>query len=133
MTHRGLIGAVLYAKDLERIAQFYASVVAIDVERIEKGFAVLGSGPSQLVIVRIPDHIAGAIEIAVPAKPREEMPLKLVFAVDDIARARGRAAALGGAVKAAEHEWKFDGARVCDGHDPEGNIFQIRQTSSPGV
>jgi predicted enzyme related to lactoylglutathione lyase len=133
MTHPGLIGAVLYAKDLERIAQFYASVVAIDIERIEKGFAVLGSGPSQLVIVRIPDQIADTIEIAAPVKPREETPLKLVFAVDDIARARGRAAELGGVVKAPEHEWKFEGARVCDGHDPEGNIFQVRQMSSPSV
>ena len=132
MTDRGLIGAVLYAKDLERIAQFYASVMAIDVKRIEKAFAVLGSGPSQLVIVRIPDHLADTIEIAVPAKPREETPSKLVFAVDEIARARDRAAELGGAVRAAEQEWNFEGARVCDGHDPEGNIFQIRQ-SSPGV
>jgi hypothetical protein len=24
-------------------------------------------------------------------------------------------------------EWLFEGSRVCDGHDPEGNVFQLRQ------
>ena len=35
------------------------------------------------------------------------------------------AAELGGAVN--EREWEFEGAKVCDGHDPEGNVFQLRQ------
>jgi predicted enzyme related to lactoylglutathione lyase len=129
MTHRGLIGAVLYAKDLGRLVPFYASVAGIEVQTIEKAFAILGFGPSRLVVVRIPGEIAARIDIARPPKPREETPLKLVFAVDDIARARDRAAELGGAVNAVESEWEFEGARVCDGHDPEGNIFQLRQMS----
>ncbi len=129
MTHRGLMGAVLYAKDLGRVVPFYASVTGIEVQAVEKAFAILGSGPSRLVVVRIPAKIADTIDIAMPPKPREETPLKLVFAVDDIAQARDRAAELGGAVNAIESEWEFEGARVCDGHDPEGNIFQLRQAS----
>jgi hypothetical protein len=31
-------------------------------------------------------------------------------------------------MKAAEGEWEFEGAKVCDGYDPEGNVFQLRQT-----
>ena len=34
--------------------------------------------------------------------------------------------ALGGELNANEKEWEFDKHRVCDGYDPEGNIFQIR-------
>jgi len=79
--------------------------------------------------VRIPKRIADTIEIATPPEPREDTALKLVFSVEDIAHARERAAELGGAVNAMEREWEFEGARVCDGHDPEGNIFQLRQAS----
>jgi predicted enzyme related to lactoylglutathione lyase len=127
MTHRGLIGAVLYAKDLGRLVEFYSAVAGIEPQAIEKSFAVLGAVPSQFVIVRVPHRIADEIEIATPPELREANPLKLVFAVQDIAHGRERAAELGGAVNAVEREWEFDGARVCDGHDPEGNIFQLRQ------
>ncbi len=127
MTHLGLAGAVLYAKDLDRLVRFCASVAGIEPLTIEKGFATLGSGSRQFVIVRIPKHIAETIDIATPPRPREHTPLKLVFSVADIADARARAAELGGALNAMEREWEFDGAKVCDGHDPEGNIFQLRQ------
>jgi predicted enzyme related to lactoylglutathione lyase len=60
-------------------------------------------------------------------RPGLDTPLKLVFSVVDIAQARERAAELGGAVSPVAREWEFEGARLCDGHDPEGNIFQLRQ------
>jgi predicted enzyme related to lactoylglutathione lyase len=128
MTHRGLFGAVLYAKDRDQLVAFYAAVADIEPQAIEKGFAVLGSKPSQFVIVRIPRRIADLIAIATPPEPREDSPLKLVFAVENIARARNRAAELGGVVNTVDREWEFEGAKVCDGHDPEGNVFQLRQT-----
>ena len=127
MTHRGLTGAVLYAKDLQRLVAFYAAVTGLDVQSVQKGFAVLGGEPSRLVIVRIPKHIADAIDIATPPERREETPIKLAFSVDDIAGVRNRAAELGGILDAVEREWEFEGARVCDGHDPEGNVFQVRK------
>lgn len=128
MTHRGLIGAVLYAKDLGQLVHFYSAVAGIEAQTIENGYAILGSRPSQFVIVRIPKRIADTIDLATPPKRRKETPLKLVFAVEDIAHARDRAAELGGAMNAVEREWEFEGAKVCDGHDPEGNVFQLRQT-----
>jgi predicted enzyme related to lactoylglutathione lyase len=127
MTHRGSIGAVLYAKDLDRLVGFYSSVAGIEPQAIEKGFAILGSRTSQFVILRIPKRIADTIDIATPPEPREDTPLKLVFGVEDIAHARERAAALGGAINAVEREWEFEGSKVCDGHDPEGNVFRLRQ------
>jgi predicted enzyme related to lactoylglutathione lyase len=129
MTQLGLIGAVLYARDIGRLVEFYASITGIEPQTIEKGFATFGSRPAQFVIVRIPKHIADTIDIVTPPKPREDTALKLVFSVEDIAHARERAAELGGAVNAIEQEWKFEGAKVCDGYDTEGNIFQLRQTS----
>jgi predicted enzyme related to lactoylglutathione lyase len=128
MTQRGLMGAVLYAKNLDRVVEFYSSVAGIEPQSIEKGFAILGAGPSQFIIVRVPKRIADTIDIATPPEPREGTPLKLVFGVEDIAHARDRAAELGGAINAAQREWEFEGAKVCDGYDPEGNVFQLRQT-----
>jgi predicted enzyme related to lactoylglutathione lyase len=128
MTHNGLIGAVLYGKDIGRLVKFYSAVVGVAPQAIEKGFAILGSKPSQFIIVCIPKRIADAIDIATPPVPRENTPLKPMFAVEDIAVARDRAAELGGAMNAVECEWEFEGTKVCDGHDPEGNVFQLRQT-----
>ena len=128
MTYHGLIGAVLYAKDLGRLVEFYSSVADIEPQAIEEWFVVLGAKPSQFVIMRIPKRIAETIDIATPPEPREDTPIKLVFGVKDIAHARDRAAELGGTMKASEREWEFEGTKVCDGYDPEGNIFQLRQT-----
>jgi predicted enzyme related to lactoylglutathione lyase len=129
MTHRGLIGAVLYAKDLDRLVEFYSSVASIEAQSIEKDFAILGARPSQFVIVRIPKRLADSIDIASPPEAREDTPLKPVFGVADIAHARDRAAELGGSMNTAEREWEFEGAKVCDCYDPEGNVFQLRQMS----
>jgi len=127
MTHRGLMGAVLNAKDLPRLVEFYSAVACLDVQSVQKGFAVLSREPSQLVIVRIPKHIADSIDISTPPERREDTPVKLVFSVEDIAIVRNRAAERGGAIAAVEREWEFEGTKVCDGHDPEGNVFQVRQ------
>lgn len=127
MGESGLIGAVLYAKDLNRLVDFYASVTGLEPQTAETAYAVLGARLQQLVIARIPKRIADTIDIATPPEPRADTPLKFVFAVADLAHARERAAELGGLVNPVQREWEFEGAKVCDGHDPEGNIFQVRQ------
>jgi hypothetical protein len=44
------------------------------------------------------------------------MPIKLVFAIVD-----NSAAERGGAVNPVDREWGFEGIKVRDGYDPEGN------------
>jgi len=118
MIHSGLIGAVLYAKDLPWLVDFYSAVANLQVQTIEENFGVLGQQPSQLVIVRIPTRIAQSIAIETPPVRREDVPIKLVFAVVDIIAARNCAAERGGAVNPVDHEWAFEGMKVCDGNDP---------------
>ena len=55
-----------------------------------------------------------------------ERPIKLVLPTGSLALSRARAAALGGAMNGEDREWPWQGDRVCDGHDPEGNVFQLR-------
>jgi hypothetical protein len=35
-------------------------------------------------------------------------------------------------VHATEKEWSARGFRACDGYDPEGNVFQVREKAAPG-
>ncbi len=58
---------------------------------------------------------------------RTDTPLKLAFDVDSIAAARDAALNLGGGIDPAEREWTFQGRRVCDGYEPEGNVVQLRE------
>jgi hypothetical protein len=90
-----------------------------------------GSGRwrSQLVVHRIPKHIAEAIAIESPPVRRESTPIKLVFWVTSLADARIASGRLGGVLDSTEREWQFEGVKVSDGHDPEGNVFQLREVS----
>ena len=126
----GRAGAVVYAKDLTRVQGFYHHVLGLGVERVESDHLVLGSASFELVIVRIPAHLAATIGSASAAHAGVETPVKLVFEVADLAAARATAHQHGGALYPAEREWDTGGCRVCDGLDPEGNVVQLRQRTS---
>jgi hypothetical protein len=40
---------------------------------------------------------------------------------------RALAESSGGVIEPADREWSFNGATVCDGLDPEGNVIQFRE------
>jgi len=120
-------GAVVFAKGLERIAKFYEQLLSLSVTRAERDHVVLESEHLELVIHAIPNRIAGSITIAEPPEVREGTSIKLFFPVASLAEARSRAFLLGGQVNPSQREWAGNGFRACDGFDPEGNVFQLRQ------
>ncbi len=120
-------GAVLYAKNLALVKAFYEAVLSLNVERAENDYLVLASPAFQLVILKVPEHIASTIEIESPPRRRIETPIKLVFEIASISAARAIARLHGGELFPSEREWSFQGYRVCDGQDPEGNVVQFRQ------
>jgi len=120
-------GAVVYAKDLSRVSAFYAAVVGLSVTHAEHDHVVLEAEAFQLVVHAIPAGIAASIDIADPPIRREGTALKLVFLVPSISTSRTLAAEHGGEVDPPEREWRFQSHRVCDGHDPEGNVIQLRK------
>ncbi len=119
-------GAVLFGKDLPRLARFYEGTAGLVVTLEERALIVLESPLQQLVLHGIPPRIARNIEIAVPPKLRTDTAVKLVFPVASIDDARAKAVALGGAVGPKNKEFDVRGVRACDGHDPEGNVIQFR-------
>jgi predicted enzyme related to lactoylglutathione lyase len=119
--------AVIYAKDVARVGVFYAKVAGLTLSQPEPGYASLESPALQLFIVAMNPGIAAQVHIAQPPVPREDTALKFIFPVASIADARPLAAEGGGVLKPAAAEWEFNGHRHCDGHDPEGNVFQLRE------
>jgi predicted enzyme related to lactoylglutathione lyase len=119
-------GAVIFANDKARVAQFYARVAHLRITHDGDDVTVLESVDMQLVIHPVPSHIAAQYPVASPPERREDTAIKLYFAVSSLADARRDAAALGGVVDPADREWEARGFRACDGHDPEGNVIQVR-------
>jgi hypothetical protein len=87
---------------------------------------VLEAAAFQLVIIEIPRALAASVAIDDPPRRRTETPIKLVFPVRRIGETRDAALRCGGELNPPEREWDFNGCRVCDGHDPEGNVVQVR-------
>ena len=123
-------GAIVYAKDLRRVAQFYAAVADLEIVHEVADHVVLESETHELVVVAIPAAIAARIVITSPPERRENTALKLSFAVPSLAEAREAAKAAGGELNPPAKEWSFQGMRVCDGCDPEGNIIQLRELTA---
>lgn len=93
----------------------------------DDGYAVIEVEGLQLVVHRLagePKIPEGAVRV------REDSYVKVCLPVASIAEARSIAAANGGAIKPPQHEWEARGFRACDGHDPEGNVIQVRETAT---
>lgn len=120
-------GAIVYAKDIARLARFYAAVADLEIVHEVADHVVLESESYELVVVAIPAAAAVRIVISTPPARRENTAFKLSFAVDSLAEARAAATAAGGELDPPEKEWDFQGLRVCDGCDPEGNLIQVRE------
>lgn len=120
-------GLFVYAKDLERLSKFYESLLGMQRRHSSEELVVLHSPDIQLTIHRIPDAIASSVVISNPPVKRDGAAYKFFFTVPSLEAAAGTAGALGGEV--LPEEWMGPGFRVRNAVDPEGNIFQLRESS----
>jgi catechol-2,3-dioxygenase len=120
-------GAVIYAKEYLKIADFYKSITNLKVYEKEKTYVKLESDTFQLIVLQAPKRIVDSIDISVPPRRREETPIKIVFFVQSISKIREIVNELGGELNGEENIWNFEKHLVCDGCDPEGNVFQLRE------
>ena len=118
-------GALIYALDLPRMATFYQQLLSMQRLYADDGHVVLASADFQLIIHAIPAAYAVDVVIDTPPKPRTKQAIKLFFTVDSLDAAATLAASLGGALQ--EQRWSGPGFNVRNGHDPEGNIFHLRE------
>ena len=118
-------GAVLFTIHLGSLATFYERVAGMNPFRTEDDHIRLEKGRFRLTVHKIPQRYARKVKVTTPPTVRENSAVKLAFQVADIAQARQIAAQLGGAVYPPEREWHYEGMTVCDGYDPDGNVFQL--------
>jgi catechol 2,3-dioxygenase-like lactoylglutathione lyase family enzyme len=116
-----LRGAVLFAKDIERMTRFYRDGFGLSIAAgsVSEGFVDLRSSGGRLLLHAIPPHIAKDIHIESPPKPRADTAIKLVFEAPDVATARANLSSCGAQMRDVS-QWGS-----CDGVDPEGNVFQV--------
>lgn len=124
-----MAGAVLFVGDVGGMTRFYRHLAAMTVIHEDADHAVLEIGGFQLVIHALAGEAADA-RCAGSVAVREDSYIKLCLPVDSIAAARLSAAAHGGQIKSPEWEWEARGFRACDGHDPEGNVLQVREDAA---
>jgi predicted enzyme related to lactoylglutathione lyase len=130
MSTRPKPSVVLFVDDVARLTRFYQSLGSMTVEHEADDHAVLEIDGVQLVIHGIPVAYRQERDADAPIEVREDSYFKFCFAVDSIAAARVTAAALGGQIGPVEKEWDARGFRACDGHDPEGNVLQVRESAA---
>lgn len=118
-------GVLIYAKDLPRLATFYAEVLGGVVLTADPDHHVIATRDLQVVVHAVPPAIAESITVEVPPALREDAVFKPFFTVDSLAAARERAHHRGGGV--FEEEWQGPGFVVRNAFDCEGNIFQVRE------
>jgi predicted enzyme related to lactoylglutathione lyase len=113
--------AVVFAKDMQRMAEFYHDALGLPLVAapMAPGWLEFDAGAVRLALHALPPRTARQIEITHPPRAREETPIKLLFEVDDLDEVRRRLVHYG----ATMFEPKTSG--VCDGLDPEGNVFSL--------
>jgi predicted enzyme related to lactoylglutathione lyase len=104
--------------------RFYGDMLGIEAtnQNLENTWAIFDTGDVRFALHAIPAGIADHIEITSPPVPREQEPVKLIFAVEDVEGERERLESLG--IQTLRRPWQQSG-EACDAVDPEGNIFQL--------
>ena len=120
-------GAVLFAKNLDRIATFYAAALGLTEANRADDHILLESAGFQLVVHRIVGGRPTAGDTDGPPLRRAGAAFKPVFFVASISQLRAVAEKHGGVMEPVDREWSFNGVRVCDALDPEGNVIQFRE------
>jgi predicted enzyme related to lactoylglutathione lyase len=118
---------ILYVQDVDRLAIFYQQAFGLPVvEEIKGEWAVLDAGPCQLALHRVGKAYRGAD----PASWQVESNAKLVMIVDrSLADLRAELTAKGVPMSEIKSYPPLTG-RLCDGKDPEGNVFQLAEATT---
>ncbi len=115
---------ILYVQDVGRLVDFYQDAFGLPVvEEIEGEWAVLRAGRCELALHRV----GKPYRVANPATWKVEANAKLVMTVDrELAGLRAELIGKGVEMGNIKSYPDLTGP-LCDGRDPEGNVFQLAQ------
>lgn len=114
---------ILFVKDMDRMTAFYRDVIGLaPAAGAAEGFTPLDGEGCQLALHAIPAEYATGIELKVPPEPRTSTPMKVCFYSDNPLAVRDALLERGVVMREPS---QFGDLVLCDGLDPEGNIFQF--------
>ncbi|MGD9583158.1 MAG: VOC family protein [Lysobacterales bacterium] len=120
-------GVFIYAKDPDRLSSFYQSVLGMAAAHRTDQMIILQSPDLQLIIHTMPPQVAANVSISTPPQLRDTAAIKFFSTIESFASAQDSAHDLGGQV--FPQQWRGPGFVVRNASDPEGNIFQLRQSA----
>jgi catechol 2,3-dioxygenase-like lactoylglutathione lyase family enzyme len=119
MAKRSMSRVILFVGDTARMTVFYRDVIGLDIiDDEDPNFVILNGGGCQLCLHQIPTEYLGKET----TEPREDSYVKFVFYSDNVEADRAELIAKGVRMKEIV---RWENIALCDGCDPEGNIFQI--------
>ena len=119
-----LSGIILFVKDIEKLKTFYINVLRLELkEEISSEWVLLKAGQCEIGLHKKGDEYADKIEGSLLSDSNT----KIVFDIDtDIYLLREQLTGKNVSLREIKTWDGFDYI-ICDGEDPEGNVFQLRQ------
>jgi catechol 2,3-dioxygenase-like lactoylglutathione lyase family enzyme len=110
---------IVFTEDVSRLRAFYTSVLGLEVLETREGWVRLDAGGCALALHAIRGPRAGGEALG---PRRADGQLKVAFHAADVAAERARLVAAGARMDEVK---TFEEISLCDGLDPDGNVFQI--------
>ena len=120
-------GLFIYAKDLANLAGFYEKLLGLARVRSTEEMVILSSQDLQIIVHAMPGDVARETDISSPPAIRDNAAFKFFYTVPSLSEAQAVAGSLGGQV--LSEQWRGPGFIVRNAVDPEGNIFQLRESA----
>ncbi len=120
-------GLFIYAKDLVNLAGFYEKLLGLARVRSTEELVILSSPDLQIIVHAMPGHVAHETDTSSPPAIRDNAAFKFFYTVPSLSEAQAVANSLGGQV--LSEQWRGPGFIVRNAVDPEGNIFQLRESA----
>lgn len=111
---------VLWVSDLRRSAAFYSALFDNQSVYLVDDFAQIAGNGNEVLLHLLPEEYRSEPTLG------EENPIKPVFEVMSIDKARLAAGRNGGHIKSEIME--HGSSKYADGIDPDGNVIQVRET-----
>jgi catechol-2,3-dioxygenase len=116
---------VLWVSDMDAQIAFYSRLLSLDVAARETAFTELSNESNSVLLHQLPDEYRAIVPLTAQLAPQDEVAIKPVFVVANLARARESVVGTLGTFQGSE---KTYGASIyLDAVDPEGNVIQIEQ------
>mgnify|MGYP006268386561 CR=1 FL=1 len=110
---------VLWVSNLEKSVAFYKALFEDQLPYVSETFASVSNTDNEVLLHLLPEQYSSEPTLG------EDNPIKPVFTITSIEKAKLAAGQNGGLIKPEIQE--HDQWRYADGNDPDGHVIQVRE------